>query len=91
MNQEDLQAALLMRHELSVFFRGTNEEKINFLTDGYQAWIKDQDLPNMSADELLYSDHPLTDSQRKILSDIAEQREAERKIAQKFGIFVDIW
>ena len=33
----------------------------------------------------------LTDSQRKILSDIAEQREAERKMAQKFGIFVDIW
>ena len=33
----------------------------------------------------------LTDSQRKILEDIGKQREAERKMAQKFGIFVDIW
>ena len=77
MNQEDLQAALLMRHELSVFFRGTNEEKINFLTDGYQGWIEEQNLPNKSADELLYSDHPLTDSQRKWLRNFNDIWETE--------------
>jgi len=77
MNQEDLQAAQLMRHELSIFFRGTNEEKIDFLTDGYQGWIKRQDLPNMSADDLLYSDHPLTDSQRKWLRNFNDIWETE--------------
>jgi len=77
MNQEDLQAAQLMRHELSVFFRGTNEEKIDFLTDGYQGWIKRQDLPNMSADDLLYSNQPLTDSQRKWLRNFNDIWEAE--------------
>ena len=77
MNKEDLQAAVQMRHELSVFFRGTNEEKINFLTDGYQGWIEEQNLPNKSADELLYSDHPLTDSQRKWLRNFNDIWEAE--------------
>ena len=55
----------------------TNEEKINFLTDGYQAWIKNQDLPNMSADELLYSDHPLTEPQRKWLREFNNTWETE--------------
>ena len=67
MNKEDAQMVTDVIHELSVFFSGTDEEKINVLTDGYQAWIKRQQLPNMSADDLLYSDHPLTDSQRKWL------------------------
>jgi hypothetical protein len=60
-----------------VFFRGTNEEKINFLTDGYQGWIEEQNLPNKSADELLYSDHPLTDSQKKWLRNFNDIWETE--------------
>ena len=55
----------------------SNEEKINFLTDHYQAWIKDQDLPNMSADELLYSDHPLTEPQRQWLRSFNNTWETE--------------
>ena len=67
MNKQDAQMVTDVIHEIGVFFSGTNEEKINFLTDGYQAWIKRQQLPNMSADDLLYSDHPLTEPQRKWL------------------------
>ena len=77
MNQENLQAAQLIGHELSIFFRGTNEEKIDFLTDGYQAWIKRQELPNMTPNALLYSDHPLTDSQRKWLRNFTDLWESE--------------
>jgi hypothetical protein len=33
----------------------------------------------------------LTDTQRKVFADIEKQREIERKMAQKFGLFVDVW
>tara|TARA_R100000234_G_scaffold99530_1_gene68191 strand:+ start:523 stop:762 length:240 start_codon:yes stop_codon:yes gene_type:complete len=77
MNKQDAQMVTDVIHELGVFFSGTNEEKINVLTDGYQAWIKRQELPNMSADDLLYSDHPLTDSQRKWLRNFTDLWESE--------------
>ena len=33
----------------------------------------------------------LTESQRSLLKDIENQREIERKMAQKFGLLVDVW